>query len=128
MAGNYQIEDAAKERLPQEVLFQHMLVPLDVFDDIIVVSMPVIMPFEQIMKVQKAHSCEIFPYVGLISENKRILGDMHDDYGKWLDEETQRRATAAKQRESNPGKGGAESDWMSIFDAGDQAIKATKDD
>ncbi|MCA8949901.1 MAG: hypothetical protein KDE27_10390 [Planctomycetes bacterium] len=124
MAGNYQLEETAKERLPKETLFEYMIVPLDVFDDIVIVSMPVIMPFEQIMKVQKKHSCELFPYVGLISENKRILSEMHKDYPKWLEEEQQRREVAAKQRAVQPT--GQDGDWMSIFDAGDQAIKATK--
>lgn len=121
MAGNYQLEDEAKERLPKETLFEYMLVPLDVFDDIITVSMPVMMPFEQIMSVQKKHSCEVFPYVGLISENKRILGELHKDYPQWLEAEHQRRETRSKQRAAHPG--GQDGDWMSIFDAGDQAIK-----
>ncbi|MCR9244487.1 MAG: hypothetical protein NXI31_05605 [bacterium] len=125
MAGNYQLEDAAKERLPKEALFEHMIVPLDVFDDIVTVSMPVILPFEQIMKIQKEHSCELFPYVGLISENKRLLGEMHKDYHAWLDEDQKQREAAAKQRASNQNSNGrGDGDWMSIFDAGDEAIRA----
>lgn len=128
MAGNYQLGDQAKTRLPKEVLFEHMIVPLDVFDDVVCVSMPVMLPFEQVMKIQKAHNCELFPYVGLVSENKRVLSDLHKDYPQWLEQEQKRREAASEKREKaagapNAGAGG--SDWMSIFDAGDQAIQKT---
>jgi hypothetical protein len=126
MAGNYQIADEAKERLPKEVLFDHMLVPLDTFGDIVCVSMPVISTFEEIRKIQKEHDCELFPYVGLVSENRRILGEIHDDYSKWYEEDQRRRQEAkATKKAKGPAGGGSDSDWMSIFDAGDQAIKET---
>jgi len=38
---------------------------------------PVMLTFEQIHKIQKAHECVLFPYVGLISENKKVLTDLH---------------------------------------------------
>ncbi|MFO1076583.1 MAG: hypothetical protein U1E73_02535 [Planctomycetota bacterium] len=121
MAGNYQLSDLAKERLPKQVLFENMIVPLDVFDDVVCVSMPVMLPFEQVMKIQKAHNCELFPYVGLVSENKRVLGELHKDYAEWLDQEQKRRASESKKRAQAPNA--TPSDWMSIFDAGDQAIQ-----
>ena len=40
LASNYQLSEAAKARLPKEVLWKHMIVPLDVFDDIVCVAMP----------------------------------------------------------------------------------------
>lgn len=128
MAGNYQISDDAKERLPKETLFKHMIVPLDVFGDVVCVSMPVLTSFEQLSKIQKEHDCELFPYVGLVSENRRILAEMHKDYPKWADDQQKEREAAAKNRK--PVEKNAEGDWMSIFDAGDQATKAPvqKDD
>ncbi|MBL9080104.1 MAG: hypothetical protein JNL08_21605 [Planctomycetes bacterium] len=124
MAGNYQISDAAKARLPKEVLFQHTLIPLDVFDDIVCVAMPVMLTFEQIMKIQKDHNCDVFPYVGLISENKKVLTDLHKDYPQWVEQEQKRREEDAKKRAAGGKKGAAGAgDWMSIFDAGDQATK-----
>ena len=75
MAGNYQISEDAKQRLPKETLFEHTIVPLDAFGDIVTVAMPVMLSFEAIAKIQKDHDCDLFPYVGLISENKKVLSD-----------------------------------------------------
>lgn len=121
MAGNYQITDAAKERLPKEVLFRHTLVPLDVFDDIVCVAMPVMLTFEEISKIQKDHKCDLFPYVGLITENKKVLTDMHKDYQEWVTQDQRRREEEQKKRAAAGNK--KSGDWMSIFDAGDQAIQ-----
>ncbi len=124
MASNYQISDVAKARLPKEVLFKHTLVPLDVFDDIVCVAMPVMLAFDDIVKIQKDHQCDLYPYVGLITENKKVLTDMHKDYPAWLEHEQKRREDDAKKRAQSGTKAGG--DWMSIFDAGDQAIQNTK--
>jgi hypothetical protein len=121
MAGNYQIGDEAKKRFPKEVLFKHTIVPLDVFGDIVCVAMPVMLSFEEIMKIQKEHNCDLFPYVGLVSENKKVIGDLHKEYPQWLEQEQKRREEVAKKRAAGGAKGGG--DWMSIFDAGDQAIQ-----
>lgn len=123
MAGNYQISDAAKARLPKEVLFKHTIVPLDVFDDIVCVAMPVMLTFEEITRIQKEHKCDLFPYVGLITENKKVITDMHKDYPEWLDLEQKRREEAAKTRSQFSDKKGG--DWMSIFDEGEKAIQQT---
>jgi hypothetical protein len=129
MAGNYQLGEEAKTRLPKETLFEHMLVPLDVFGDIVCVSMPVMITFDDLRKIQRENDCELFPYVGLVSENRRILGEMHKDYPRWL-EQAQQAREAAKKKE-RPAAPAAEkpatgdSGWMSIFDAGDQAIQKT---
>jgi hypothetical protein len=124
MAGNYQISEEAKKRLPKEALFKHTMVPLDVFGDIVCVAMPVMLSFEEINKIQKEHSCDLFPYVGLVSENKKVLGDMFKDYKEWVELDAHRRDEEAKRRTQNPGKSGG--DWMSIFDAGDAAIQGKK--
>ncbi|MBX3462594.1 MAG: hypothetical protein KF830_05455 [Planctomycetes bacterium] len=123
MAGNYQISDAAKSRLPKEVLFQHTLVPLDVFDDIVCVVMPVMLAFDDIARIQKDHKCDVFPYVGLVSENKKVLTDLFKDYPQWVEQDRLRREEGAKKRAQGGDKKGG--DWMSIFDAGDQAIQET---
>ena len=124
MASNYQISDAAKARFPKEVLFKHTIVPLDVFDDIVCVAMPVMLAFDDIVKIQKEHQCDLYPYVGLITENKKVLTDMHKDYPQWLEQEAKRREDEAKKRAQSGAKSGG--DWMSIFDAGDQAIQSNK--
>lgn len=129
MAGNYSIADEAKNRLPKELLFQHTIVPLDLFGDIVCVAMPVMLPFELVQRIQREHNCELFPYVGLISENKKVLGELFKDYKEWEQAETKRRETAATKRAAKAAAGGGSSggaslgsDWMSIFDAGDAAI------
>ncbi len=136
MAGNYQIGEEAKKRLPKELLFKHTLVPLDVFGDIVCVAMPVMLAFDELQKIQKEHSCELFPYVGLLSENKKVLTDLFKDYKEWSEldqhrreEETKKRAAASA---SSPAPGGAgtsaagDAEWMSIFDAGDAAITESR--
>jgi hypothetical protein len=124
MAGNYQITDEAKERLPKETLFKYTILPLDVFGDIVCVAMPVMLSFEDLAKIQKEHNCDLFPYVGLITENKKVIGDMFKDYQQWMQEEAFRREEAAKRRRDKPKA--KKGDWMSIFDAGDEAIQAAK--
>jgi hypothetical protein len=123
MASNYQISDAARDRLPKDLLFKHTLVPLDVFDDIVCVAMPVMMSFDEINKIQKEHRCDIYPYIGLISENKKVLADMFRDYKEWAVHDEKRREEAAKKRATAAAK--MSGDSMSIFDAGDMAIQET---
>ena len=122
MAGNYQISEDAKQRLPKETLFEHTIVPLDTFGDIVTVAMPVMLSFEAIAKIQKDHDCDLFPYVGLISENKKVLSDLYKDYPEWLEGAAERREQAASAR-ANQAVPTSDNDWMSIFDAGDEAIQ-----
>lgn len=122
MAGNYQISEDAKQRLPKETLFEHTIVPLDAFGDIVTVAMPVMLSFEAIAKIQKDHDCDLFPYVGLISENKKVLADLYKDYPEWLEGAAKRRDQAASAR-ANQAVPTSDNDWMSIFDAGDEAIQ-----
>jgi hypothetical protein len=124
MAGSYSISDEAKNRIPKETLFKYTMVPLDCFGDIVTVAMPVMLSFEDIAKIQKDHNCDLFPYVGLITENKKVLGDMYSDYSDWVKAEEKRREDEVLKRKSAPKK--ESGDWMSIFDAGDQAIKQSK--
>lgn len=126
MAGNYQISEEAQKRLPKETLFEHTIVPLDAFGDIVTVAMPVMLSYDELAKIQKDHDCDLFPYVGLITENKKVLSDLHKDYPKWLDEQAKKKAAAASAAQAAAPKGGGDSDWMSIFDAGDEAIQQSK--
>lgn len=120
MASTYEIEDEVKTKLPKEVLFRELLVPLDLYDSVLTVVMPVLTPFDKIAKIQKEHSVEIFPYVGLFSENRTVLTSLFDDFAGWLKEEEVRKEklanAASKEGSSSP-------DWTNIFDQGDQAIK-----
>lgn len=130
MAGNYAIDEEAKKRLPKELLFKHTLVPLDVFGDIVCVAMPVMLTFDELQRIQKENGCELFPYVGLISENKKVLGDLFNDYREWQELDSHRREEEAKKRASASPAGGlgkaGDAEWMSIFDAGDAAISEAR--
>jgi hypothetical protein len=121
MASTYSISEEAKERFPKETLFKYSMVPLDTFGDIVTVAMPVMLSSEDISKIQKEHHCDLFLYVGLITENQKVLTDLHKDYPQWLKKDQQRRVEEAKKRQSAPKKEAG--DWMSIFDAGDEAIQ-----
>ena len=116
--------EEAKKRFPKELLFKYTMVPLDTFGDIVTVAMPVMLSFEDIAKIQKDHHCDLFPYVGLITENKKVLGDMHKDYAEWVKDDVKRREEDQVRRKAAPKKPAG--DWMSIFDAGDQAIQQSK--
>ena len=131
MASNYTISDQARDKLPRESVFQHLIVPIDVFNDVVCVVMPILTPYEILVKIQKEINCDLYPYVGLISENKKVVSTMFPDYNAWAEKEQQRReAEATKQANAKKAKGAAAAGrgqggdaWGSIFDAGDQAIQ-----
>jgi hypothetical protein len=122
MASNYAIADEAKKRLPEKVLFEHLLVPLDLFEDVLCIVMPILTSFEVMMKIQKDAKVEVFPYVGLVSENKKILTTMFPNFKTWFETEQKRREQKATMRSHTKDRD-AKGNWMSIFDAGDQAIQ-----
>ncbi len=121
MASSYSISEEAKKRVPEAMLFENLIVPIDVFDDVLCVAMPILSTYDQLNKLQRDLKCEIFPYVGLISENKKVLGTLYPNFKSWVEQDQKRRENAATKRANATGKekGG---DWMSIFDAGDAAI------
>jgi hypothetical protein len=98
MASSYSISEEAKKRVPEAMLFENLIVPIDVFDDVLCLAMPILSTYDQLNKLQRDLKCEIFPYVGLISENKKVLTDMHKDYPMWLEAEQKRREEALRKR------------------------------
>ena len=119
MASSYAISPEAKAKIPEKALFEHLIVPLDTFDDVVSVVMPILCPYEVLGKMQRELKCELFPYVGLVSENKKVLGDMFPNFKGWFEQDQKRREQQATKRPNNKDQ---VTDWMSIFDAGDQAI------
>ena len=121
MAGNYDIGAAARDRLPETVLFQSLVVPLDVFGDAVSLVMPILTPFEALDSIQREFNCDVFPYVGLISENKKVMKDLFPKFQAWQTQQEQqreqRRRTAPQEQRS---------DWMNIFDNADEAIRSQK--
>jgi len=120
MASNYDISEEATKRIPTKFLFEKLLVPLDVFGDVVSVVMPIMTPFETLTKIQREMKCDLFPYVGLLSENTKVLGDLYPDFKKWSAQNQKRREQQATKRANTKN---VASDWMSIFDAGDEAIQ-----
>ena len=122
MASNYEISDEARDRVPKEVLFPTLIVPLDVFDEAVSVVLPILTPYQTLMKIQRKLNCELFPYIGLPSENKKVLGELYPDFEAWMKRDAVKREKKIAQRRPRQEQKGT-GDWMSIFDAGDQAIK-----
>jgi len=127
MAGNYEISETARDAIPKATLFENLIVPMDKLGDIMTVIMPILTPFEVLSKIQRNCKVEIFPYVGLISENKRVLGELFKDFAKWQKEH--QAALEAKSRDAvnQPADKGADGDWANIFDAGDAMVRSTID-
>ena len=120
MASSYEITPEVTKRIPTKLLFENLLVPLDVFDDVVCVVMPIMTPFEVLSQIQRDTKCSLFPYVGLISENTKVLGELFGDFKGWLEQDQKRREQQATTRAKDKT---TTSDWMSIFDAGDEAIQ-----
>lgn len=126
MAGNYDISQESQDVIPKEVLFENLLVPMDKIGDIMTVIMPILTPFEVLSKIQKDTGTELFPYVGLITENKRILGELFSDFAAWQkDHLAEMEAKARKSVES--GDSADDGDWGNIFDAGDAMVRSSID-
>jgi hypothetical protein len=118
MPSSYDISDEARAAIPKEAQFRHLLVPLDKFEDVLTIVMPILTPFEVIDKLSKQLKFDIFPYVGLVSENRKVIGEQHKDYAEWKKADDEARAKATKRK---PGKTAGE--WMNIFDVGDAAVR-----
>lgn len=121
MASNYEISGEARDRIPKDVLFSNLIVPLDVFDSVITVVLPILTPYQSLMKIQRQLGADLCPYIGLPSENKKVLSEIFPDFEAWLKSDEKKREKKTTKRRSGSPSG--EGDWMSIFDAGDNAIK-----
>jgi hypothetical protein len=119
MASSYDIAQKAKESLPADLLFTETLVPMDAIGDMIVVAMPILTPFEHLERIERKFKCHVYPYVGLMSENKKVLTDLYPDYKTWV---KARDAAREKKIVAAP-KQAEERSWMNMFDTADAAVK-----
>lgn len=121
-ASNYEISDEAKARIPGSALVDATIVPLDCYGPVgMTVAMPILAPFEVLDKIQREHGVDLFPHVGLITENKKMLQDLYpDDYATWLEGQEEKTRRRLKEKNSKEGR-----DWMNIFDTGDEAVRGT---
>ena len=115
MASNIEIEEEAVKNLPEDFLFEHRLLPLELFGNVLTLAMPVLVTHKVLQQAQQICGKTVFPMVGLGSENLRFLYQIFPDHPR--DEDARRQRQAAK---SGAQQGG--DSWESIFDVGDQEV------
>lgn len=121
MASIYDINKKGIEGLPNDLLFRRQIVPLDRFDKILTVVMPILTPFDVLMKLGRDVKCEVYPYVGLVTENRKVLTDLYPDFKVWNAEQEKRREQMRKTRSDKPGEEGG--NWMNMFDSADAKVR-----
>lgn len=120
-ASATEIPDEVLTLFPKEILFAHRIVPFGVFDQTATIVLPILTPFEVLVRLQESAKLELFPYVGLISENVRVLGELYPEYPEWA-----KQAQARREAESRKGRGSggsASGDWMDMFDSADASVR-----
>ena len=128
-ASNYDVDDAVKKLVPEDQLFRSLIVPLDHFDNVLTIAMPILTPADVLAKLRKATGSEIFPYIGLVSENRRVLGELFSNFKEFQEKLVkEREAVQAKRDASSKGEGEQGDDWMSIFDSGDEQVRSSLTD
>lgn len=120
MSSSHEVPQEVRSRLPKDLLFANLLVPLDLFHDVMTLVMPIFTPYDTIKAIQTEHQVHIYPYVGLPSENKTVLGEMFPDYREWCAQQ-QRELDARRKRKQKRSDG--DDDWMSLFDSADAAVR-----
>lgn len=120
--GSYDIQKEARDKLPEEVLFEHQIVPLDVFGNLVTIAMPIMTSWDVLDKLQRKLDIEFFPYVGLIAENKKVIGELYPNYKKWQETRTAEKEKEKAKPQAKPQAGG---DWANIFDAADAAVRSS---
>jgi hypothetical protein len=111
MASSFQINKNATTALPEDFLFEHRLLPLDMTGNVLSVSMPILVPYKTLSHAQSLSGKNLFPFVGLATENLKFLYQLFPDHPR-----EERRRTAVEDVD----EGG--SAWQSIFDVGDQEV------
>ncbi len=95
----------------EDFLFQHLVIPLDRFGKVLTVRMPVLVSGEVLEEIQESKGVDVFPVVGLLSENQKLLFQMFPEHPR----EAPKKPVAPENK-----IGG---DWEAIFDIGDEAVK-----
>lgn len=113
MASSVIVNKKAVAVLPENLLFEHRLLPLDIVGKVLNISMPVLLTYKTLTLVQNLSGMNVFPFVGLASENTKFLYQLFPNHPP---EETDRRPY---QAESDSGDTAA---WENIFDLGDQEV------
>ncbi len=109
-AGNVEIDEEAVKCLPEDFLFEHNLLPFARIGQVLNLMMPVFTPHKVLAEAAERSGLEVFPFVGLGSENRKHLFQLFPDHPK---ERPVKKAKAKKDEDSS---------WESIFDLGDQMV------
>jgi hypothetical protein len=118
MTTNLDIDRKAVELLPEDFLFEHRVVPFMSCGGVLSLAMPILVPFKVLTQAQNLSGLEIFPFVGLTSENRKILRDIYPEHV----EEDRSSAAAAASGEADGEELSADSSWENIFDIGDEQV------
>jgi len=120
MASNFDISKEALTKLGEETIFEHLLLPLDLYGNLVTVVMPIMIPYETLDKLQRKLDIEFFPYVGLITENKRLISELFPSFKEWCERKATAREKVRVTTKAAPANGG----WANIFDAADAAVRS----
>ncbi len=117
-ADNFDASATSLSLLPQEVVFKNLIVPLGLFGRVMTVSMPIMTPFHVIDEIHNHHGYSVFPYVGLISDNRRVIQENDPDFRQW-------QSDMVEEKKNRRELGGASSkdEWTDIFDSADAAVR-----
>jgi hypothetical protein len=127
--GNYEVPNEAWAKIPKEELFQHLVVPMDVFGNILTVSMPTFTTSEILTSWESRYGVEIYPYVGLISENKKALTAEFAEFKDWCKTTAKAGGGSGKPKTESEETPVAittthtENGWANIFDDADAAVR-----
>ncbi len=95
-----------------DFLFQYNIVPFQKLGETINILMPTFVPFKILEKCRKTINGEIFPFVGLPSDNKRVLNQTFPNFVQKTTEKGPKNLDSF-----------GESAWENVFDIGDQEVK-----
>ena len=105
------IEKTVLEKFEIDFLFENNIIPFQELGGIVNILMPTFVPFKILEKCKIISGKEIFPFVGLPSENKRKLSQFFPDFKP-------KEKTAINKTNMS-----SDSSWENVFDIGDQEVK-----
>lgn len=118
-ASSTEIDDTVVSAFPKEALFQNRIVPIGVFEKSATIVLPILTPYDVLARLQEETQLELFPYIGLISENVRVLTDLFPDFPEWTKMQQERREAQSRQGRTKNKSG----DWMDMFDSADASVR-----
>lgn len=102
----------ARAGIDTHFLLEHGLVPLSKFGGLLTVAMPGMVPAEVLGELAAVTDLTILPIVGSVSSNRR-----------WIEQHLHAELVAALPKATPEAVAQANTEWSSIFDAGDAAVQ-----